>query len=301
MSIDRLAWDKTRVGDTFSSLEVASVLPGGLAVISHDIRHPDGLLIPLASQRGPGRLNDVSRALVCPECESVSDGSVHASCQGEPSITPQEVAAMAGAELQENYGQEDLTFGPWPKALSGLEIVVLDFETTGFRTEDGDRPVELAVVKMSEAGILDQDSWLVNPERPIPASATAIHGITDAMVSDAPTYDMVMEYFLDFMGDCGIICGHNLIKFDSSFLRFGFTEYGIKKPKLQMIDTLDLARGRWARGRTPGKVANHKLGTLLEHIGVEHGQAHRGLDDSIATAKLLNHLLVKLAEDEAAE
>lgn len=299
MSIDKLAWDKTRVGDSFGSLQVARLMPGGLAVISNDIRHPDGLLVPLASQRGPGRLNDVVRAEVCSVCESASvNGSTHASCHGEPSITPQEVAAMAGAELQENYGHEDLTFGPWPVAMRGLEIVVLDFETTGFETATGDRPVELAVVKMSEAGIIDQESWLINPERPIPASATAIHGITDAMVAKEPKYDLILENFLDFIGDCGVICGHNLIKFDSKFLKFGFTEYGIPKPSLKMIDTLNLARDRWSTGRTPGKVKNHKLGTLVEHIGVEHGQAHRGLDDSIATAKLLNHLLVLLAEDE---
>lgn len=302
MSIDKLAWDKTRVGDTFGCLQVARLMPGGLAVVSSDVRHPDGLFIPLASQYGPGRLNDVVRGELCPECETTSvGGSIHASCQGEPTITPQEVAAMAGAELQENYGHEDLTFGPWPEALRGLEIIVLDFETTGFNIETGDRPVELAVVKMTEDGIVDQDSWLINPERPIPATATAIHSITDAMVANEPTYDVIVESFLDFLGDCQVICGHNLIKFDSKFLKFGFDQYGIPKPALKMIDTLDLARGRWSTGRVAGKVRNHKLGTLLEHIGVEHGQAHRGLDDSIATAKLLNHLLVLLAEEEEAE
>lgn len=207
---------------------------------------------------------------------------------------------MAGVALQENYGEEELSFGPWPKALAGVEITVLDYETTGFKPHEGARPVELAVVKISEAGIIDKDSWLINPEIPIPASSSVIHGLVDADVANEPTYDVIMENFLEFLGDCTVLCGHNLIKFDSNFLRFGFETYGIPKPKLQMIDTLDLARARWSRGRRPGTVKDHKLGTLLAHIGVEHGQAHRALDDTVATAKLLNHLLVLIAEDEQA-
>jgi DNA polymerase III epsilon subunit-like protein len=67
-----------------------------------------------------------------------------------------------------------------------------------------------------------------------------------------------------------------------------------------MVDTLVMARERFPRGRKAGTVKNHKLGTLLEHIQVEHGAAHRALDDTVATAKLLNHLLRLQAEDEVA-
>lgn len=302
MSIDRLAWDKTTVGDTFGPYQVARVMPTGLAVIPTDPRFPDGLFVSLASQRGPGRINDVVRAETCPICESAStNGATHPSCSGEPTLTPKEVAAMTGTELIENYGQEEVTFGPWPEALRDVEITVLDFETTGFRPEDGARPVELAVVKMSELGIVDQESWLINPECPIPASASAIHGIMDADVKDAPVFETVMEYFMEFLGDCSVISGHNIIKFDSNFLRFGFTEYGIQKPRLKMIDTYPMAVERWSTGRRPGTVKNHQLGTLLKHIGVEHGNAHRALDDTIGTAKLLNHLLVLKAQDEASD
>lgn len=301
LSIDRLPIDRLRVGDSFAArgLLVATI-SGALAMISEDIRHPDGLLIPLATQRGPGRINDVVRGPTCPECATFSPhGIIHASCQGAPSITPKEIAVMSGSELQENYGE--VVFGPWPSHLSGVEITVLDFETTGFRPEDGARPIELAVVKISEAGILDSDSWLINPECPIPASSTAIHGIVDEMVKDSPTFDTVMDYFLEFLGDCTILSGHNIIKFDSQFLRFGFAEYGIVKPPVKMIDTLGLARARWDRGRTAGKVANHKLGTLAAHIGFEQEEAHRALGDTLDTARLLNHLLVLLAQEEVAE
>uniref|UniRef100_UPI003F4990CA exonuclease domain-containing protein n=1 Tax=Amycolatopsis sp. CA-096443 TaxID=3239919 RepID=UPI003F4990CA len=75
-------------------------------------------------------------------------------------------------------------------ALADPALVVLDTETTGLL--DGPDPahtVEITVLDRDETALLDT---LVHPMMPIPASATAIHGITDAMVAEAPTFSEIL-------------------------------------------------------------------------------------------------------------
>lgn len=69
------------------------------------------------------------------------------------------------------------------RVLDGPACVVLDTETTGLH--DGARIVEIAVLGVDGSVLFDS---LVNPGVPIPAEATAVHGITDTMVSTAPTF-----------------------------------------------------------------------------------------------------------------
>lgn len=301
-TIDRLTWRNARVGDQVGKYQIAKITPVGLAVRSLDLKFPDGLLLPLASSRGEGRLDGVVRAQLCPECKTLSSsGRAHPACANvQPELTAAEVAAMAGCELVEDWDAQDAKFGPWPASMQGLEIVVFDYETTGFKPDEGARPVELAAVRVSEEGILGTWSSLINPEIPIPAESTAIHGITDQMVRDAPLEDVVLEGFLDFAEGVGVIAGHN-VPFDAGFLKFGLLRYDFEIPKFKMLDTLKMARDRFPRGRKAGSVANHKLGTLTSHLGIEHGTAHRALDDTIATAKLLNYLLVQIALEEQSD
>ena len=62
---------------------------------------------------------------------------------------------------------------------------VIDVETTGFRPW-ADRIVEVACVLLDGCRVAGRWSTLVNPGMPIPAEATAVHGITDGMVAAAP-------------------------------------------------------------------------------------------------------------------
>jgi hypothetical protein len=72
-------------------------------------------------------------------------------------------------------------------ALADPNVVILDTETTGLHDEA--RIVDIAVVAMDGRVLLDT---LVNPGEPIPAEATRIHGITDEMVADAPTFGEIL-------------------------------------------------------------------------------------------------------------
>src|SRR3954464_107202 len=70
---------------------------------------------------------------------------------------------------------------PW----AALPLAVIDFETTGFDPEL-DRVVEIGVVCFHHGEVSNRVNWLVQPGMPIPEGAISVHGITDAMVADAP-------------------------------------------------------------------------------------------------------------------
>lgn len=91
-------------------------------------------------------------------------------------------------------------------------IVFLDLETTGLNLSL-DRIVEIAMLKIMPDGSRQMKRKLVNPERPIPAEVTAIHGITDEMVKDAPTFRQVANEVRQFM-DNADLGGYNSNKFD---------------------------------------------------------------------------------------
>ena len=83
------------------------------------------------------------------------------------------------------------------------DYVVFDLETTGVYPEK-DVIIEISAIKVSGGEIKEKYSTLVNPGRHIPAGATAVNGITDDMVRDAPDIREAMAGFMDFIGYFGI-------------------------------------------------------------------------------------------------
>ncbi len=69
-------------------------------------------------------------------------------------------------------------------------ICFFDLETTGIQIAK-DRIVEISILKIFPDGSKTSKTWLVNPQIPIPAETTAIHGITDEKVADAPTFKQI--------------------------------------------------------------------------------------------------------------
>ncbi|MCX6206243.1 MAG: 3'-5' exonuclease [Bacteroidetes bacterium] len=113
-------------------------------------------------------------------------------------------------------------------------IAFIDLETTGINITT-DRIVELAIVKISPDGSKIVKRKLINPLMPIPASSSAIHGITDEMVKDAPSFKQIANEIKQFIegADLG---GYNSNRFDipmllEEFLRAGI-EYTVDGKKL---------------------------------------------------------------------
>ncbi len=170
--------------------------------------------------------------------------------------------------------------------LSQVTFCIIDLETTG-GSADSCAITEIGAVKLRGGECLGTFQTLVNPGCAIPPEITILTGITHSMVMPAPRIEAVLPSLLEFIGDA-VIVGHN-IRFDLSFLQAALARD--QRPKLtnRSVDTVPLAR-RLVRNEVP----NCKLGTLAQHLRLDHQPSHRALDDALATGDLL-HLLIERA------
>lgn len=105
-------------------------------------------------------------------------------------------------------------------------IVFIDVETTGTDTQ-ADRIVEMSVVKLKVGGERIVKTYRFNPGIPIPAGATAIHGISDEDVKDNPPFSKMAKSFLEFITGCDL-AGFKSNQFDFPLLYSEFTMAGIE-------------------------------------------------------------------------
>lgn len=115
-------------------------------------------------------------------------------------------------------------------------IAFIDLETTGVNLAN-DRIVEIAIVKMMPDGSRQTKRKLINPGMPIPAESTEIHGITNEMVKDAPTFKAVANELKQYIEGCDL-GGYNSNRFDIPLLMEEFLRSGIDVDlsKRRMID-----------------------------------------------------------------
>jgi DNA polymerase III epsilon subunit family exonuclease len=176
--------------------------------------------------------------------------------------------------------------------LRGADLVVVDVETTGW-LDDQASITEIGAVRLSAGRPAAEFSTLVNPGVPIPAHITALTGITDAMVHDAPVISEALPRFLEF-ADGSVIAAHNA-PFDIGFLAAACHACGMRwRPAV--IDTAALSR--LVLG--PDEVPDHKLSTLASLFAARTGPCHRALADARATVDVLTGLLGLLARPAAA-
>jgi DNA polymerase III subunit epsilon len=98
-----------------------------------------------------------------------------------------------------------------------MREIVLDTETTGLDPLRGDRLVEIGCVEIVNRFVTGQVFHrYINPERPMSPEAFAVHGLSDAFLSDKPVFRQVADEFLAFIGDDPLVI-HNA-SFDMGFL-----------------------------------------------------------------------------------
>ncbi|MDP3393615.1 3'-5' exonuclease [Sediminibacterium sp.] len=104
-------------------------------------------------------------------------------------------------------------------------IAFIDLETTGVNISN-DRIVEIAIVKILPDGTSQVKRKLINPLIPIPSGASDVHGITDDMVKDAPSFKQVANEIKQFMDNCDM-GGYNSNRFDVPMLIEEFLRAGV--------------------------------------------------------------------------
>ncbi len=132
--------------------------------------------------------------------------------------------------------------------------MVVDVETTGGSPASASL-TEVAAARYRGGELLGTYQTFVRPDERIPPFITALTGISDAMVADAPRVGEMLPSFLEFVGG-SVLVGHNL-RFDLSFLDHALVSSGRDRLANRTVDTLALAR-RLVRDL----VENCKLGTL---------------------------------------
>lgn len=158
--------------------------------------------------------------------------------------------------------------------------LLADTETTGVSTTD--RVVEVAWMVVDDSfDILDQGHSLINPEMPIPPGASAVHGITNRDVVDAPTID---QYFNEILGgrlaDADFVFVAHNAQFDYRYLSPYLAE------GTPQMCTLRLARKIYP------KADNHKLGTLVYalELDVDKDRFHSADGDMAVLLAMLGRM-----------
>lgn len=173
--------------------------------------------------------------------------------------------------------------------LDALTYVVFDTETTGLLPQQGDEIVQIAAVRIVNGQRVRAEIFdtLVNPNRNIPARSTAVHGITEAMVADAPTVAEALRRFHAFAKGA-VLIAHNA-PFDMQFLRRTEAEIGLTFDH-PILDTVLLSAVIWGQHET------HSLDALTHRLGITIPEEvrHTALGDAVATADAYVKLLPML-------
>lgn len=158
---------------------------------------------------------------------------------------------------------------------------VIDIETTGLDSSLDDI-LEISAVKVRNNTITDSFSSLVHYAEELPEFITKLTGITNDMVKDAPSLDIVLNNFYNFIGN-DILIGHN-VNFDINFLYDNLKKNANKYLSNDFVDTLRLAR------KVIKELDHHRLSDLLSYYKIDNSNQHRALADCNYTFEIYNNL-----------
>ncbi len=157
-------------------------------------------------------------------------------------------------------------------------LAFLDLETTGLDIRS-DRIVELAIIRISPQGDVLERVRRFNPGIPIPAEATAVHGIADEDVADKPPFAARARSLVELLEGCDL-AGFNLRRYDVPLLIAEFRRTGVpfSMEGRRLIDAQVIFHREEPRDLTAA---------ARFYLGREHEEAHTALGDIRTTAAVL--------------
>ena len=166
-----------------------------------------------------------------------------------------------------------------------MREIIFDTETTGFDPLTGDRMVEIGCIEMIGRVMTGETCHAYfNPQRPMPAAAEQVHGLSDRFLSDKPLFAQKADELLAFLGDSPLVA-HNA-SFDFGFLNNELQLCGRAPISMdRMIDTVAMARVKH-----PG--AKLSLDALCTRYGID--RSHRVKHGALLDAELLAQLYIEL-------
>ena len=166
-------------------------------------------------------------------------------------------------------------------------LVVFDLEATGLNKRT-DRIVAVALVRYESSGSVEQVNYLINPGIPIPEETTAIHGITDADVADAPTFSEMAEALATHFANADL-AGYNILGYDIPLLTEEFAR--ANRPfSVEGRRILDAQRIFFRNEPRDLSAA------LRYYCGDSHDNSHDALGDVLATIRVLDGQFRKYPE-----
>jgi DNA polymerase III subunit epsilon len=197
-------------------------------------------------------------------------------------------ARSAAAAAARRRWEAQRSFDELGRPLRDLTFCVVDLETTGGSADAGSMITEVGAVKVRGGEVLGEFQTLVNPHTQIPPFIAVLTGITNSMVSQAPSIESVLPAFLEFAAG-SVLVAHNA-PFDVGFLQWFAARQGIPWPTFDVLDTAKIARRVITRDDAP----NCKLSSLARAFHASTTPNHRALSDARATVDVLHGLMERL-------
>ena len=157
-------------------------------------------------------------------------------------------------------------------------IVCFDLETTG--VDPGtDRIVEISILRVEPDGSRVTRTRRINPGRPIPEGATAVHGIRDEDVADAPSFRQIAKGLVEMLEGADL-AGFNVARFDIPLLDREFRDNGfdLGLDKRRIVDAMTIFHRMEPRDLSAA---------TRFYLGREHTGAHEAEADVAASFEIL--------------
>ncbi|QFT87735.1 DNA polymerase III PolC-type [Bacillus sp. THAF10] len=158
-------------------------------------------------------------------------------------------------------------------------FVAFDFETANISRTS---VCSIGMVFVENNKVKETVYELINPEGYFDPRNTAIHGITEEDVVNAPTFDVFYEGVKDKL-DNQLMVAH-FLPFDGYVLRDSLTRYGLTPVSKQLMCSCQLSK------KLLPDLPSHSLKTMSRYFGIQLDQHHHALDDARACAEIFIQL-----------